>query len=200
MNAPRKLLFVIAAVPAAQLQNTAANAQRIVRQWNLKSAEGDASVTFLQMDTDKWGKWLNSMCGIKAEEDTQVGVANNSFREIGGVEMGGQCIAQCEVGVSRRTPGLSASSPPSHCTCFAFTFGENAAKGGGATRRDVGVPGTLYIGFFSETLYGGYVVPGDLCWVTRTLHEVDDRYTFCSLGSKVSVHEVRGWQTSDTEP
>lgn len=77
MNAPRKLLFVIAAVPAAQLQNTAANAQRIVRQWNLKSAEGDASVTFLQMDTDKWGKWLNSMCGIKAEEDTQVGVANN---------------------------------------------------------------------------------------------------------------------------
>lgn len=76
MNAPHKPLVVIAAAPATQLQNTAADVQRIARQW--KSAKGDAGVTFVWMDTDKWAKWLKSMYGMKAQSDAQVVVANHS--------------------------------------------------------------------------------------------------------------------------
>lgn len=76
MNALHKPLVVIAAAPAAQLQNTAADVQRIAREW--KNAKGDAGVTFVWMDTDKWGKWLKGMYGIRVQSDVQVVVANHS--------------------------------------------------------------------------------------------------------------------------
>lgn len=76
MNAPHKPLIVIAAAPAAQLQNTASDVQRIARQW--KNSKGDAGVTFVWMDTDKWGKWLKSMYGVKVASDAQVIIANHS--------------------------------------------------------------------------------------------------------------------------
>ncbi|KAI0719220.1 thioredoxin-domain-containing protein [Fomitopsis betulina] len=108
MNALHKPLVVIAAAPAAQLQNTAADVQRIAREW--KNAKGDAGVTFVWMDTDKWGKWLKGMYGIRVQSDVQVVVANHSGLVFYDVDQFGDKIQLTTTSVFSALQGAQAST------------------------------------------------------------------------------------------
>ncbi|KZT13191.1 thioredoxin-domain-containing protein [Laetiporus sulphureus 93-53] len=76
MNAPHHPLVVIAAAPKTQLDATAANVRSLARQW--RAAGGDAGITFVWMDADKWETWLKSMYGMTAVTEPTVVLANHS--------------------------------------------------------------------------------------------------------------------------
>ena len=77
MNAPHKPLVVIAATGQGEMmQRTAKDVTDLARKW--RDAKEQAPVVFAWMDADKWGKWLKSMYGIKADAGVQIIVANHS--------------------------------------------------------------------------------------------------------------------------
>ncbi|KZT63979.1 thioredoxin-like protein [Daedalea quercina L-15889] len=119
MNAPHKPLVVIAAAPGAQLQNTAADVQRIAKQW--RNAKGDSGVTFVWMDSEKWGKWLKSMYGIRAGNDAQVIVADHSRLIYYDVDQYGKKIQLTTTSVFSTVQGAQAAT-------IAYKHSENLVE------------------------------------------------------------------------
>ncbi|EKM59022.1 uncharacterized protein PHACADRAFT_249184, partial [Phanerochaete carnosa HHB-10118-sp] len=76
MNAPHKPLVVLVAAPQSELRDTAEQVRTVAQQWRDSKHPGD--IVFALMDADKWGSWLKSMYGIKAESGPRVVVADHS--------------------------------------------------------------------------------------------------------------------------
>ncbi|CCL99003.1 uncharacterized protein FIBRA_01011 [Fibroporia radiculosa] len=76
MNAPHKPLVVLIATPKDQMGVVSSAVQKIARQW--KDTKGDGAISFVWMDGEKWGKWLKSMYGIKADSLPRIVVANHA--------------------------------------------------------------------------------------------------------------------------
>lgn len=76
MNAPHKPLVVLVATSQKEIQQTAKDVTELARKW--RDAKERTPVVFAWMDTDKWGKWLKSMYGIKADALPKAVVANHS--------------------------------------------------------------------------------------------------------------------------
>ncbi|KAI0751693.1 thioredoxin-domain-containing protein [Daedaleopsis nitida] len=76
MNAPHKPLVVITAAAAKDKEQVARDVTALARQW--RDAREHAPVVFTWMDADKWGTWLKSMYGIKADAGPRAIVANHS--------------------------------------------------------------------------------------------------------------------------
>lgn len=76
MYAEHKPLVVIVAAPPSEYTQTVEKVKDLARSWKDSKSRGD--VVFTWMDADRWGKWLKSMYGIKADVAPQVVVANHS--------------------------------------------------------------------------------------------------------------------------
>ncbi|KAH9843500.1 thioredoxin-domain-containing protein [Rhodofomes roseus] len=119
MNAPHKPLVVLAAAPAAELQATAAEVQRIARQW--RNAKSGAGVTFVWMDAGKWGKWLKSMYGVKPDNGPQVVVADHSRLVYYDVDQYGEKIQLTTTSVFSAVQGAQAAT-------IAYKHSENIVE------------------------------------------------------------------------
>ncbi|KAI0706903.1 thioredoxin-like protein [Cerioporus squamosus] len=76
MNAPHKPLVVITATSGKDKEQIAREVTNLARKW--RDAKEQAPVVFTWMDADKWGSWLKSMYGIKANMLPRAVVANHS--------------------------------------------------------------------------------------------------------------------------
>ena len=76
MNAAHKPFVVIVATPPEQFPQVSENVKSIAKHYKDNKYPGD--VVFTWMDSDKWGSWLKSMYGIKAENTPQVVVVKHS--------------------------------------------------------------------------------------------------------------------------
>ncbi|KAH9920797.1 thioredoxin-like protein [Fomitopsis serialis] len=101
MNAPHKPLV---------LQATAADVQRIAKQW--RNAKGGPGVTFVWMDADKWAKWLKGMYGIQADKEVQVVVADHSGLVYYDVDQYGAKIQLTTTSVFSAIQGAQAATIP----------------------------------------------------------------------------------------
>lgn len=80
MNAPHKPLVVLVATTQQDKEQVSKEVTAIARKW--RDAKEQASVVFTWMDADKWGKWLKSMYGIKANMLPKAVVADHSVSDI----------------------------------------------------------------------------------------------------------------------
>ncbi|KAI0655239.1 thioredoxin-domain-containing protein [Cubamyces menziesii] len=76
MNAPHKPLVVIVGTPKNEMEQVAREVRTLARQW--RDARETVPVVFTWMDADKWGSWLKSMYGVKANALPKAIVANHS--------------------------------------------------------------------------------------------------------------------------
>ena len=79
MNAPHKPLVVIAATSQSDKEQTAKEVTEIARKW--RDRKEQAPVVFTWMDADRWGSWLKSMYGLKADSGPRAIVANHSVSD-----------------------------------------------------------------------------------------------------------------------
>ncbi len=80
MNAPHKPLVVITATSQKDKQQIAKEVTSLARKW--RDAKEQVPVVFTWMDADKWGSWLKSMYGIKANMLPRAVVANHSVSAV----------------------------------------------------------------------------------------------------------------------
>ena len=70
MYASHKPLVVIVATRLEEYNQVPQKVREIAKNWKDSKARGD--VVFTWMDSNKWGSWLKSMYGVKADEGRQV--------------------------------------------------------------------------------------------------------------------------------
>ena len=78
MNAPHKPLVVITATTLKDKAKVAKDLTDVARRW--RDAKEQVPVVFTWMDADRWGSWLKSMYGLKADSLPRAVVANHTVR------------------------------------------------------------------------------------------------------------------------